>query len=106
MKRETDEAVWKALGDKSRRRILDLLREAPQSTGRICGHFRMTRFAVMKHLGVLERAGLVIVRRAGRERWNYLNAVPIRRIYERWIRSYEGHWAKSILRFKEHVEKP
>jgi len=60
----------------------------------------------MKHLAILERAGLVVVRREGRQRWNHLNAVPIRQIYERWISGYQGLWATSLLKLKRHVEQP
>ena len=96
--------VWKALSDASRRRILDLLRRQPRTTGELAGRFRTTRFAVMKHLGVLERARLVTVRRRGRERWNHLNAVPLQQIYERWISPYEAEWAASLLRLKRSAE--
>jgi DNA-binding transcriptional ArsR family regulator/uncharacterized protein YndB with AHSA1/START domain len=96
--------VWKALSDPSRRRILDLLRRQPRTTGELAGRFRTTRFAVMKHLGVLERARLVTVRRRGRERWNHLNAVPLQQIYERWISPYEAEWAASLLRLKRSAE--
>ncbi len=96
--------VWKALSDPSRRRILDLLRQSPRTTGELAGRFRTTRFAVMKHLGVLERARLVTVRRRGRERWNHLNAVPLQQIYERWISPYEAEWAASLLRLKRSAE--
>lgn len=78
--------VWKALADPTRRRLLDLLKDRPQTTGQLCARFAMSRYGVMKHLGILEEAGLIIVRREGRKRYNYLNAVPIRRIYERWVR--------------------
>lgn len=99
------EAVWKALADPARRRLLDLLRDRPRTTGDLCRRFKTSRFAVMKHLGVLERAKLVVVRRRGRERWNYLNPVPIRRIYERWVRPYEAIWATGMLNLKRIVEK-
>jgi|SRR3990170_2394933 len=102
--REALEDVWRALADPTRRRILDLLRAGPRTTGELCARFAVSRFAVMKHLAILERAGLVLVRRESRQRWNYLNAVPIRQIYERWIRDYEGVWAGSLLTLKRHVE--
>ena len=98
------ERVWKALSDKSRRRILDLLRERPHTTGELAARFRTSRFAVMKHLAVLERAGLVLVERRGRQRWNYLNAAPIQQIYERWISPYQARWAASLLALKRSVE--
>ena len=96
--------VWKALADPTRRRLLDLLRERPRTTGELSAAFEVTRFAVMKHLGVLEEAGLVVVRRQGRERWNHLNPVPIQQIAERWIRPYEAGFAASLVGLKRHVE--
>jgi DNA-binding transcriptional ArsR family regulator len=96
--------VWKALADPTRRRLLDHLRGGPETTGDLCSRFPLSRFAVMKHLAILERAGLVLVERRGRERWNYLNAVPIQQIYDRWISGYAGFWAASLLRLKRRVE--
>jgi len=98
-------AVWKALADPTRRRLLDRLKDGPWTTGELCTRFPLSRFAVMKHLTILERAGLVIVERHGRERWNYLNAVPIQQIYEGWISGYAGFWATSLLRLKRRVEE-
>jgi uncharacterized protein YndB with AHSA1/START domain len=60
----------------------------------------------MKHLAILERAELIVVGRRGRERWNYLNAIPLQRIYERWLRPYEAEWASALLQLKRHIEKP
>lgn len=103
---EGSERVWKALSDPTRRRILDLLKGGARTTGELAAAFpSLTRFAVMKHLAVLARAGLILVERRGRERWNYLNPVPIRQIYERWISDYEGLWAGSLLKLKRHVEQ-
>jgi uncharacterized protein YndB with AHSA1/START domain/DNA-binding transcriptional ArsR family regulator len=96
--------VWKALSDPTRRGMLDLLRERPLRTGDLSASFEVSRFAVMKHLAVLESAGLVTARRTGRERWNHLNAVPLQRIYERWLRPYEGQWAASLIRLQEVAE--
>lgn len=103
---DTDDldTVWKALADPSRRTLLDRLRDGPRTTGALCAAFRSSRFAVMKHLGVLEQAGLVIVRRRGRERWNYLNPMPIQQIYERWITPYAGMWASDLLDLKRTIE--
>lgn len=98
------EAVWRALADPTRRKILDLLRHGPRTTNRLAAAFSVSRFAIMKHLRILERAGLVLVERRGRERWNHLNAVPLREIYDRWISSYADQWAGSLLRLKRHVE--
>ncbi len=100
-----DDAVWRALGDPTRRRILDLLRERARTTGELAEQFPVTRFAVMKHLAVLVDAGLVLVERRGRERFNHLNTVPIRAIYRRWIRPFEKHPADQLLRLKDRVEK-
>jgi uncharacterized protein YndB with AHSA1/START domain/DNA-binding transcriptional ArsR family regulator len=80
----TGSHVWRAVASPTRRRLIELLRDGPRTTGDLCGAFRTTRFATMKHLGVLERAGVVTVRRAGRERWNVLNAEPLREIEGRW----------------------
>ena len=104
MKQTASDAIWRALADKSRRRLLDLLRDGPRTTGDLCGAFKLSRFAVMKHLAVLESAGLVVVRRQGRERWNHLNAVPIRQVYERWVKPYAEKWASGLLRFRDYLE--
>lgn len=81
--------IFKALADQRRRKLLDLIKDEPKTTGELCEYFKdYDRCTVMQHLGVLERAGLIIVKRAGRLRWNYLNAVPIREIYDRWINQY------------------
>ena len=97
-------AIWKALADPTRRTILDLLRVEPLTTGRVAENFEMTRFGVMKHLRVLEAAGLVLVEERGRERWNHLNPAPIRAIYRRWIRSFEEQDADRMLRLKRIAE--
>lgn len=103
---EEGDEVFRALADPTRRRILDLLRKAPLTTGEICEKFpEVTRFAVMKHLSVLEKASLVTVRREGRVRWNHINAVPFLKIYERWIGRFAGPMAASLLRLQETVEK-
>jgi DNA-binding transcriptional ArsR family regulator len=102
--RDDLDPVFKALADPSRRRLLDLLRDGPRNTGDLCSNFHTTRFAVMKHLAVLESAGLVVQEALGREVWHTLNATPIRRIYERWISPYEEHWAASLTALKGHVE--
>ena len=100
------EAVWPALADPTRRQLLDLLRHGPRTTGALCGEFDMSRYGVMKHLGVLEAAGLVTVRRKGRERFNYLNAVPLRLVYERWVDKFSNLWARSLLDLKQLAEQP
>lgn len=100
-----DDRIWKALADSTRRAILDLLRDRPRTTGELASEFVFSRFAVMKHLNVLVDAGLVVVRRSGRERWNHLNPVPIRQIYRRWIKPFEEKSADLLLRLKRAAEE-
>ncbi len=105
MSRARQDWIFKALADHRRRQILDLLKEAPKTTGELCGHFRkIDRCTVMQHLGVLEKAGLVIVKREGRRRWNYLNVVPIQEIYNRWISRYASSSAALLARMKREME--
>ena len=101
---KNDTAVWSALGDPTRRRLLDLLRNGPRTTGALCLRFPLSRTAVMKHLNVLEEARLITVRRKGRERWNYINAAPLRSIYERWLTPFQQLWATSLSKFGTIVE--
>src|SRR4029453_8963578 len=78
--------VFKALSSSTRRRILDLLKDHPRTTGELCAHFPdLDRCTTMQHLGVLQRAGLLIAQRKGRERWNHLDVVPIKLIHARGI---------------------
>lgn len=97
-------SLWHALADPTRREILDLLRQAPRTTGALSEQFPTTRFAIMKHLNVLETAGLVVVRRQGRERWNHLNAVPLELMYERWVKPYQALWASRVTNLKARIE--
>jgi DNA-binding transcriptional ArsR family regulator len=104
-RRDLQSAVFKALADDRRREILDLLKEGPKTTGELCAHFkRVDRCTVMMHLGVLEKADLVIARREGRLRWNYLNVVPVQEIYERWISQYARPSVELLARLKRGVE--
>jgi len=81
--------VFKALGARTRRELLDLLRDGPRTTGDLCARFpTLDRCTVMQHLTVLEQAGLVIAQRRGRERWNHLDVLPITMIQDRWIDRY------------------
>lgn len=99
------DGVWKALADATRRGILDRLRQGPCTTTELVRTFpHLTRFGVMKHLDVLRESGLVQTREAGRQRFNSLNPVPIRRIYERWVSPYTELWSNQLLRLKEEVE--
>jgi DNA-binding transcriptional ArsR family regulator len=97
--------VWRALSNPVRRRILDLLAEGPLTTGALADHFlELSRFAVMQHLKVLEEADLVVPRRSGRERHNYLNPVPVQRIYERWVSRYMRPWTDALTSLKHELE--
>lgn len=77
--------IWQALSDPTRRRLLDRLAGGPRTTSELCEGIALTRFGVMKHIGVLEEAGLVIARRQGRLRYNHLNAAPLRALQSRWL---------------------
>jgi len=97
--------VWKALSDPTRRAILDLLRKGPCTTTEIVAQFpALSRFGVMKHVGVLRDAGLVQTRQEGRRTLNSLNAVPIRMIYERWVSGYQDLWASTLTSLKKSLE--
>lgn len=99
------ELVWKALSDVTRREILDILRENAMTTGDLCRHFRkLSRYGVMKHLNILHKANLIIVKREGKNRWNYINPLPIREIYERWVKKYEAGWSSYLIQFKNYME--
>ena len=103
---ERQEAVFKALADYRRREMLDLLRDKPYTTGDICKHFKaLERCTVMQQLGVLEKPELIIVKREGRNRWNYINALPIKEIYDRWISRYASHAIDMLARMKYDLEK-
>jgi DNA-binding transcriptional ArsR family regulator/uncharacterized protein YndB with AHSA1/START domain len=96
--------LWRALADPTRRRILDLLRERPRVTGEIAAQFPMSRIAVMRHLEVLSEAGLVTSRKRGRQRWHYLNAVPLQKLHRRWAEPAAAGFASALLRLQDTVE--
>jgi DNA-binding transcriptional ArsR family regulator len=101
-----DERIWKALGSAHRRALLDALRDGPKTTTALCEVLpQLSRYAVMQHLRVLEQAGVVLVRREGRERWNELNAVPIQRELERWLNGFQQATASQLLAFERHLQK-
>ncbi|MBZ9892930.1 helix-turn-helix domain-containing protein [Mesorhizobium sp. BR1-1-6] len=103
--RSQDDNVFKALAHPRRREMLDLLKDAPKTTGMLCEAFSdIDRCTVMLHLKVLEEADLVVARREGRERWNHLNALPIKQIHDRWISQYAGHALSIIDRLKSDLE--
>jgi DNA-binding transcriptional ArsR family regulator len=101
-----DDRVFKALADASRRFLLDLLftRDGRTLT-ELESELEMTRFGVMKHLRVLEDAGLVVTRRSGREKLHYLNPVPIRLVHDRWIDKYTERWVSALAELKSQLEK-
>ena len=102
---EDDDRVFKALADPTRRLLLDRLFERDGRTlTELEAHVEMTRFGVMKHLRVLEEAGLVVSRKVGREKLHHLNPVPIRLIHDRWIDKYtEGH-VSALAQLKTTLE--
>ena len=97
--------VFKALGDSRRREILDLLKERGRTTGELVEHFRqLDRCTVMQHLSVLEKAELVIAKREGRLRWNYINPLPIKELHDRWIGGYADSAIDLLARMKREIE--
>jgi DNA-binding transcriptional ArsR family regulator len=98
-------SVWRALANPLRRRMLDILRAGPCTTGELADRFPgHSRFAVMQHLLVLEQGGLVVHHRQGRQRFNYLNPVPIQQIYDRWVSQYQQPWTQSLMSLKAELE--
>jgi uncharacterized protein YndB with AHSA1/START domain/biotin operon repressor len=99
--------VFRALADPTRRSLLDeLFREDGQSLTSLAERFSMTRFGVMKHLTVLEEAGLVVTRRRGREKLHFLNPVPIRLVHDRWVSKYAEPWTAALSGLKQKLESP
>jgi len=100
-----DDRVFKALADPTRRFLLDLLfaREG-QTLTELESAVQMTRYGVMKHLKVLEEAGLVVSRRSGREKLHFLNAVPIREVHDRWIDKYTERHVAALIDLKHELE--
>lgn len=101
-----DDLVFRALADPTRRLLLDrLLERDGQTLVELQSELDMTRFGVMKHLRVLEDANLIVVRRSGREKLHYLNAVPIRLIHDRWITKYAERRISALTNLKTELEK-
>jgi DNA-binding transcriptional ArsR family regulator len=104
-KSDESDRVWRALADPTRRAILDQLAERAHTTGELVArHPELCRTAVMKHVGVLETAGLLLVRREGRVRWNHLNPMPIQELYERWVAKHVRDTASGLSRLKALAE--
>src|SRR5438445_2071129 len=100
------DAVFRALADPTRRSLLDeLFRQEGQTLGALERRLPMTRFGVMKHLRVLEEAGLVATRRRGREKLHFLNPVPIRLVHDRWVSKYAEPWAAGLTGLKRRLEE-
>src|SRR5436190_15781658 len=103
---DDDDRVFKALADPTRRFLLDrLFARDGRTLTELESELEMTRFGVMKHLRVLEDAGLVVARRSGREKLHFLNPVPIRLIHDRWIGKYRQRPASALAELKQELEK-
>src|SRR5207245_3945826 len=103
--RMDDDRVFKALADTTRRHLLDRLFERDGRTlSELESELPMTRFGVMKHLRVLEEAGLVVTRKQGREKLHFLNPVPIRLVHDRWVSKYAEPWAADLSALKSRLE--
>ena len=101
-----DDRVFKALADPTRRILLDRLFERDGRTlTELDSEINMTRFGVMKHLRILEEAGLVITRKVGRRKLHYLNPVPIRRLHDRWIDKYTERRVSALADLKTKLEE-
>ncbi|MDQ1721135.1 MAG: hypothetical protein QOI26_869 [Pseudonocardiales bacterium] len=101
------DAVFRALADPTRRSLLDeLFREDGQTLNALVARFELTRFGVMKHLKLLEEAGLVVTRRRGREKLHFLNPVPIRLVHDRWVSKYAEPWTAALSDLKQRLETP
>ena len=104
--RAFDDRVFKALADPTRRFLLDrLFARDGRTLTELESELDMTRFGVMKHLRILEHAGLVVARRSGREKLHYLNPVPIRLIHDRWIDKYRERRVSALADLKTTLEK-
>ncbi|MFL5981009.1 MAG: ArsR/SmtB family transcription factor [Gaiellaceae bacterium] len=103
---QDDDKVFRALADPTRRHLLDQLFERDGRTlSELESDVEMTRFGVMKHLRVLEEAGVVVTRRSGREKFHFLNPVPIRLIHDRWIDKYTEHRVSALAELKAQLEE-
>ena len=104
-KEDKYDLIFKALGDSRRREILDRLKGRARTTGELVEHFKhLDRCTVMQHLSVLEKADLIIVKREGRLRWNYINPLPIKQLHDRWIGAYADSAIDLLARMKREIE--
>jgi DNA-binding transcriptional ArsR family regulator len=98
--------VFRALSDHTRRELLDsLFKQDGQTLSALEARLPMSRFGVMKHLKVLEEADLVVTRRRGREKLHFLNPIPIRLVYERWVSKYAEPWVSALTELKRDLEE-
>ncbi|WP_196257988.1 ArsR/SmtB family transcription factor [Pelagibacterium limicola] len=102
---DDSDRIFKALADHRRRAILDAIKDEPKTTGQLVAMFpEIDRCTVMLHIRVLADAGLIVPRREGRERWNHLNALPIKEIHDRWIGDYARNAVSMMSRLKDALE--
>jgi DNA-binding transcriptional ArsR family regulator len=96
--------IWQALSDPTRRHLIDVLSHGPKTTSALCEGLAMTRFGVMKHIGVLERAGLITARRHGKFRLNHLNRAPLAMLYEKWMSPRARQLANAVSNIQQISE--
>jgi DNA-binding transcriptional ArsR family regulator len=102
-----EDAVFKALGDRSRRTVLDLLHEENgQTLGQLCARMDMARQSVTQHLGLLEDANLISTVRRGREKLHFINPVPLHEVYARWVRKFETERLDALRDLRRSLEEP
>src|ERR1700684_4078469 len=100
------DAVFRALSDPTRRSLLDeLFKQDGQTLSALEQRLPMTRFGVMKHLKVLEQAGLLTTKKRGRQKLHFLNPVPIRLVHDRWVSKYSEPWAAALSNLKTRIEE-
>ncbi|MCH9649777.1 MAG: helix-turn-helix domain-containing protein [Deltaproteobacteria bacterium] len=105
MKMDSLDLVFKALAHPIRRRILDLVADQDGcNVNQVCSHFEVSRISVLRHINVLEEAGLLTSEKRWRDRLLYFNAVPIQLIYDRWTSKYSALWARDLARIKYAIE--
>lgn len=103
---DTMDKIFRALSDPSRRKILDIVKNDPGiNVNKISEYFDFTRYAVMKHLNILEEAELIVPQRVGKFKKLYINVMPIQMVYDRWISKYSELWAKNLSSLKHSLEK-
>ncbi len=101
------DAVFRALADPTRRDLLDrLYRGDGQTLHELTSHYSMSRIGVMKHLQLLEDAGLIVSKRRGREKYHFLNPIPIRLVHDRWVSKFAEPWAAALSEIKQRLERP